>query len=90
MKCPSGTIEVSVWKTTIYFDGERKARTAGKATGELEQGDAHYNQIREALAPVLNLGANWVVDGDEVHLFEPEVFEELTKEVHYEMPARRG
>lgn len=81
MKCPEGTVEVSVWKHTIYFDGEKKATNACTAKKILRCSDVYYEEIREALSPIMNLGHNWVCDGEEVHLFDPDVFELLTKGV---------
>lgn len=99
MKCPKGTVEISLWlndhgTSAIYFDGTHRARDSSQATLVLfEESGGHakamIKAVCEHLKPVLDLlePDSELSQISDVHLFTPEEFETLTEGLHYEMPS---
>lgn len=88
MKCPKGTVEVSVWYvdgySSIYFDSKRDCGTNSDVIREIESyGETKElnGRLLEKLKSIIDLGPHRVVDDCNVYLFEPETFEELTEGV---------
>lgn len=95
MKCPEGTVEVAVWPDGIFFDSQKSQKNSTFMITNIildpeyyPDDEVLYHRVMAALKPVLDLGHNWEVDTHKIHLFEPDVFEELTKEIHDEVPIR--
>lgn len=94
MKCPEGTVEVAVWDDSVFFDEEHKvtdknpiAQIRVNGYGVTLEEKQLYRRVVAALKPVTDLGGEWITGDAHVHLFDPEVFEELTKEITDEVPG---
>lgn len=81
MKCPEGTVEVSIWNTIIYFDAECGATSSPGAYMSIRADDLRNGVLLAALAPVMALGPHETLDYIKIWKFEPETFEYLTKDV---------
>ena len=89
MKCPPNVVEVSVWRNGIYFDTKHKD-TSAASSYSVRCDTELWKDLLAALKPVMDLGHNWTTDDGHyhVHLFEPDVFEELTKGIdHHDYPS---
>lgn len=83
MKCPDGTVEISVWSSTVYFDTVHNSTTSADALGWLPSGEPITRAVLKALKPITDLGVHKQSPAAnmEIWFIDPEIFEELTKDI---------